>query len=601
MKPKKRKQQVNVKKLVIVLIIVILVLFGAFLGLRYLKQKITERFADTETSSILTAEVTTGSISTTVYGKGTLSNEDSETLTLPSTVEVTDIYVSVGDSIQDGDLLASVNSSTVLQAMAEKQSEIDALDEELADISEDTISDTVTASVSGRVKLIYASEGDDVTELMVDKNALMVLSLDGYMAVDIETEALSRKDTVTVTTEDGTAYEGTVSSIAGNKAVILITDDGPENDAKVTVSDSEGTGLGTGNLYIHEQVTVIGFAGTVSTVDVEENQSVAAGDTLLTLTDVSYSANYATLLKERKELEEELQELLKVYREGGVYAHSSGTVTAVSEGKYAAAKTSSSSSASMMGASGFSFGSSATTASSSSSSGSDTTISYCPGEYMEVTISVDEADILSLTVGQEASVYISSLSEDAYAGTLTEVGNSGTSSNGVTSYTAVVQIEKQEGMLSGMTATAYVTIEGTDNALLIPAEALTETSTTAFVYTTYDEETDTLGGMVEVELGLQNSRYVEIRSGLEEGDTVYYKDETEENSFDFGGFGGNGNMPGGFSFDFNNIGGGSSDIPGNIGGGSSGGGNMPGGGNGGNGGNGGGNIGGGSGMPSLGN
>lgn len=403
---------------------------------------------------------------------------------------------------------------------------------------------------------------------MVNYGALLTLSLDGYMAINLESASLERNAKVTVTTEDGTAYDGTVSSTAGGTAVILITDDGPECAALCTVTDEDGTELGTGALYIHEPVSIMGFAGTVETVSVAENDSVKAGDTLLTLTDVSYSANYATLLSEREALETELMDLITIYREGGVFAHSEGTVTAVSKGTYQAAKVASSGSS--MGS--FSFGSTG----SSPSSGAETTISYCPNETMELTISVDESDILSLTVGQQASVYISSLSEDAYEGLVTSVGTTGSSSSGVTSYSVTVQVKKVAGMLSGMTATAYVTIEGTDNALLIPVDALNETSTTAYVYTTYDEETDTLGGMVEVEIGLKNSRYVEIKSGLAEGDVVYYKEaQTNNRSFNFGG-----NMPGGFSgggfsgggFNFSDFSGGGMPSGGSMPGGFSGGG-----------------------------
>mgnify|MGYP004645742447 CR=1 FL=1 len=88
-------------------------------------------------------------------------------------------------------------------------------------------------------------------------------------------------------------------------------------------------------------------------------------------------------------------------------------------------------------------------------------------------------------------------------------------------------------MLSGMTAKAEVTIEGVENALLVPNDAIRKTSTTAYVYTAYDPETDTLGGMTEVTLGLTNGSQTEIISGLKQGDTVYYT--PKEQTFTFGG------------------------------------------------------------------
>ena len=172
-------------------------------------------------------------------------------------------------------------------------------------------------------------------------------------------------------------------------------------------------------------------------------------------------------------------------------------------------------------------------------------------------------------------VYISSISDDeAFDGTVTEISRSAsTSSSGVTKYSAVVSVDKTDKMLSGMSASVYVTIQGKENALIIPVDALHQTSSTSYVYTSYDYENHEYGGRKEVTTGLSNSSYVEISSGLSEGDTVYYV-EKEDNAFpDFGGMGGG---PGGG--DMGGFGGGSGGNMGGFGGGPGGGmgGGMPG-------------------------
>ena len=109
----------------------------------------------------------------------------------------------------------------------------------------------------------------------------------------------------------------------------------------------------------------------------------------------------------------------------------------------------------------------------------------------------------------------------------------------MTQYSAVVELDKAEGMLPGMTADVDVKIQGVEGAIIIPVDALHQTSTIYYVYTSYDEETMQYGGRVEVAIGMQNSNFVEITSGLSEGDTVYYAEEPDY-SWMFGG------MPGGF-------------------------------------------------------
>ncbi len=259
-----------------------------------------------------------------------------------------------------------------------------------------------------------------------------------------------------------------------------------------------------------------------------------------------------------------MADLVTIYKEGGILATCDGTI-------YSLSSTSSDSYSSDM--------SGMTT---SSSSGSQTVATISLNESMIISISVDETDILSLSEGQEAYVTIDSIGDDTFSGTVTSIGTTASSDSGVTSYTAEITIDKTSDMLSGMSASVVITIEGVDDALLIPVDALHQTSSTAYVYTEYDEETGEFSGMVEVTIGLSNSSYVEITDGLSEGDTVYYSEtSTDDSSFSMdsimGGMGGSdmGGMSGGSS-DFSG-GGSSSSMPSMGGGDSSGGGNMGGG------------------------
>ena len=79
---------------------------------------------------------------------------------------------------------------------------------------------------------------------------------------------------------------------------------------------------------------------------------------------------------------------------------------------------------------------------------------------------------------------------------------------------------------------------------MIPADALHQTRSSAYVYTEYDAETGEFGGVVEVVPGISDGDYVEITSGLELGTTVYYTPAEENFFFGFGGFERGGNMSG---------------------------------------------------------
>lgn len=504
---RKAKKRKIIRTVVIIAVVLAVVLIG---GVSILQRRVREQFASSS-QEVLQAEAQRGTISTVVSGSGMLSNVDTETVSVPSGVEVTEILVEYGDTVSEGDLLATVDMATVRSAMASLQAEIDDLDEQITNAEGDTVNSYIYAGVSGRVKALYGETGTTVEDAMVDYGALAEISLDGYMAVDIETEALAKGDAVLVVLSDGEETEGTVEKTVGKTASILVTDNGPALDEKVTVKTEAGTELGTGQLYIHNPLKITGYAGTISAVYVQLNQQVYSSTPLFILTDTSTSASYDALLRSRSEKEETLLELLKIQRNSGLTAPISGSVYTVADLDDA-------------------------------EDGEEITdiVVLSPDVSVSVTISVDESDILALELNQQADVSVSSVSEESLTGLVTEIDKTDASG----SYTAVVTLDKLEGMLPGMTASVDIRIEGVDDAILIPVDALHQTSSGYYVYTSYNEETQEYGGKVDVIPGLRNSNYVEIKSGLSEGDMVYYTESVSVRDM-FGGMGFGGGMPGG--------------------------------------------------------
>ena len=395
--------------------------------------------------------------------------------------------------------------SSVISAMADLQVQIEDLDEQISDAEDDSVSTRINAGVSGRVKAIYGEKGADVADVMYEHGALALISLDGYMAVDIENSSLKTGDSVSVKLSEKDTVSGTVESAVGGKVTVLVTDNGPKNDAEVTVLDAKGTSLGTGKLYIHSALRITGYAGTISQVSATENSKVSKSTRLFTLKDTDYSANYNSLLRQRAQLEETLLELLTIQRDGALLAQMDGSVYSVDYDEETVTE-----------------------------EAATPVVTLSNDKKMSVTINVDESDILSLELGQAVSVTVKSVSEDAFTGTLTEV-NRTSSSSGV--YSAEIEVDKVPGMLSGMTADVDVRIQGVDDALLVPVDAVHKTRDGAYVYTTYDTQLQEYGGRVDVITGLENSNFVEIKSGLKAGDTVYYT-EARKNFFGFGNMGG---------------------------------------------------------------
>lgn len=537
------KQQRRRKRIRTVVIIVAVIFVALVLVVMNLRKSVDARFAATQ-KDVLDYTVAPGTIHTLVSGSGVLDQVDEEDVTVPAGVEVDEVIAEAGDTVSKGDLLAKVDMASVVDTLSSTQDQIKTLDKKINNAKDDTASTSVTTSVGGRVKKLYAKVGDNVVSCVTDNGALALLSVDGYMAVDIEAEGCTRGDTVTVTLSDGTALEGTVEDATLGTVTVLVTDNGPALDEQVTVTDAAGKTLGTGKLYIHSPVAVTGYVGTVKSISCKENANLTAGSTLMTLSDTKTSANFDAMLRQRQDLEDTLTGLLTIYRDGAVLASQDGLVTSVEYDEDTA------------------------------TSATETQIlTLYPQKQMTVTISIDETDILSLKEGQEAQVTVSSVSDDAFTGSVTSISKVADTSSGVTRYSAEVTLDREEGMLVGMTADVDVRIEGTENALIIPVDALHQNSSTYYVYTGYDEAQKRYTGRTEVTIGMQNDDYVEITSGLKEGDTVYY---TEADNSGFGDFFAMGGMGGGMPSGGGNMGGGPGGGNGGGGGRPSGGG-MPGG------------------------
>ncbi len=526
------------KRVITICIVVLLLIAAAAVGLVFLQRNITERFAEEDEREILSATASYGSIRTTVSGSGNLSNEESEDVLLPANVLLDEMFVGWQESVELGDLLATVSNESVITAMAELQTALDELDEELGEAEEEEAESVISAPVSGRVKAVYAGVGEDVASVMYESGALILLSLDGTMTVSVDLnqdDSASRgsgepteeaklpdfelHDSVTVTESDGDSYDGNIVRIAGNVVEISLSDYGPAYGDEATVS-IDGAELGKGTLKIHEPLAVTGYAGTVDYLYVSANEWVDAGETLLELTNTAYTAHYESLLQERAELEAELKTLIDIYQEGGIYAPISGKIDSRAYDDW----------------------NMPTTAETTEL----TLFTIRPSDTIVATVYVDESDVLNLSEGLEATLSVSSIEDEYFTATVTDVATEGSSSGGVTQYAVTLSLPRTDNMRSGMSVSASISISGAAAALLLPSEAVQSARESYYVYTYLDPETGDLSGMTRVEIGVVGSTYTEILSGLQEGDTVYYYESSASGEMSFGGFNrGSGEMSGG--------------------------------------------------------
>ena len=144
-----------------------------------------------------------------------------------------------------------------------------------------------------------------------------------------------------------------------------------------------------------------------------------------------------------------------------------------------------------------------------------------PTDTMTVTIKVDELDILQYVLGMEADISVDALPGNTYTGTVTAIGGIGTNEGGNSKFDVELTLDREADMLNGMNASVVVK-KSTRSALLIPIAALNDSGSKTTVYTAYDQKSGQLLAPVEVTCGISDGENVEILSGLEEGQPIWY-------------------------------------------------------------------------------
>lgn len=159
-------------------------------------------------------------------------------------------------------------------------------------------------------------------------------------------------------------------------------------------------------------------------------------------------------------------------------------------------------------------------------------------DHMKVSVRIGESNISEVSVGMPCKVTVSSANASLDS-TIAAIDYSTYTGNNVAYYTATVYADTAEAdnLWPGMQATVTVTLDEAADVTMLKNEALsTARDNTAYVY---KENANGEMEQVAVTVGVSNGNYVEIKSGVTSGETVYKIAEKEEQASGLAGlFGG---------------------------------------------------------------
>lgn len=145
---------------------------------------------------------------------------------------------------------------------------------------------------------------------------------------------------------------------------------------------------------------------------------------------------------------------------------------------------------------------------------------------LKMEMSVDELNIGKVKAGQAVTITANALPGQIFTGTVERVSVNGTTTNGFTTYPVTIVLREYGDLKPGMNVSAEIQGETAADALCVPVSAVSRGNTVQVALPgALGEDGITVVDPTQVEerpvmLGINDSAYIEVTSGLEEGETV---------------------------------------------------------------------------------
>jgi len=458
-------------------------------------------------------------------GSGTINAADSYTVKSLVTGTVLTADFELGDSIQKGDVLYVIDSSDVEGDLESAQLSVSQAQRSYDDAAD---ARNVRTKIGGEVSSFAVAAGDAVqagqTVATVRDTSVMLLAVD-FPAAEAQSFAVGQAAQVM----PDTTFEvlnGTIRSVSGADpsgdaslmtctVTIAVPNAGSLTTAQAAVAQVNGvSSLNSAHFaYQREETVVAAASGTVSELCVREGSTVRQDDVLLRITGKDLDKQAQNAADNLRSAELRMSSAERNISHYTIDAPISGTIV---DKKVKAGDKLSANDTAMQNL-----------------------CTIYDMSYLEMKLNVDELKIRSLEVGQEVDITADAVPGETYKGVISSILVAGTTANGSTSYPVTVRIDDMGELLPGMNATAKITTASVKNVLALPNAALVRGS---YVLVTRDSpsaanaETSMTAPdgyvYVKVTTGISDDDYIEVKSGLQEGDTIAY-DNSSVSATDF--------------------------------------------------------------------
>ena len=532
--PVKKRGMRTPKNLIILGVVVLLAAVGLFFLVRFLTHK------DAVNAQMQTAVADFGSITSTAAGQGNAKAKETAAITLSAGGTVQEVFVSPGDVVTAGQPLYTIYSQAAQEQVATARQQVETLQKDMQHLSEQAANLTVRAPFSGKLTDVKEFAPDQqiasdtpVATLVNDKKLKLSLYFSYAYENDIKKgQSVSVSIPAVMRSFSGTVEEiHKVSYISPEGAVHFEVDIAFDNpgtlttgmDASATLTAADGSAIypyqnGKTEYYETREIRTKAGGPLLSTGNLLNYANVSAGDVLLTMGSDTIDQQIRDKQKAITEAQQKLTEAEKGLADFNAVAPIDGTVITCTLNQGAEVKS------------------------------GDTVLVISNNTTMLVNITVDDRNISFIKPGM--TVELSDYNGATFMGTVTSINMGGAeSSNGMTKYPVTLTVDNADGSLyeGAWLNYSFVTSQS-ENCIVIPSSAVTNISgkdgnpyTVVFIQADSKPENavdfevppvekgetpkyptpDDGFYPVPVTTGLSDNFNVEIKEGLQGGETVF--------------------------------------------------------------------------------
>ena len=519
---KKRRRIIRLCILALLLVIAAVVLLKVLGG------------KSSDEGEVVTDIVQYGSITSTVQGSGLTKAKSSETITITTVGTVVDVLVAEGETVTAGTPLFTIDSPAAETAVQKARSNVEGYEKQLSQAQKDIAGLNLSAGYAGKLmETVTLNPGDSITKgqkvaVLSDDTRLRLEQYYSYAyAGDLQVG-----QTVNVSIPAlMTSVPGTVEAV---HMVSRITPEGSKLFSAEIVIPNEGvlakdmvatatTIVNGDTVYPYEAAKLQYYrvgdlnstvSGTVISSNLVDYLAVTPGQVLVRIDGEDSETEIFTAQQNLEEAQKKLEAAQKNLDNCNAVAPISGQVIglSVTPGQELQANS--------------------------------TLVTVSDTSTVTVSATVDERNISYIKTGM--SVNLDQWGTSAF-GTVETVSLSSTVNNGVASYPITISADNTDGNLQVNSYVNYqIQASQNDNCLMVPIQAvrtvgLEDGSSATVVYVQADSRPDNALELpyqdeeipsgfypVQVEIGIQDTYNVEIKSGVNDGDTVFTQMITDQ-------------------------------------------------------------------------